>query len=406
MPLDDILRDPELAPHGRRWFFDQLTAGLLSPAQARETARRLDIELDGPGYALAMLELPLSPGTGADFYSDPASQVRSALLAYFMKYSEYELFLYSPELAVVLIQGGAALAGSVRRCVDTVQAQFERAGITGWHIAAGEPVSDLARLPECWRELSRLWAWRFVRPDIHVLRPGMADLPAGPGDESALLAADPVMADPAPVQAFLETGRQEDASAFAAGYLAGLAGGMDFRPFRHYVVLGVRFAAARTMRALALPPERLYERLGRWTEPEDADSVRRTVEDILSAALALRDQATGADRPGALGRALGYIHRHLADQSLSLAGAAGHAGLTPSYLSALFRRELGSTFTEYVTEKRLDLARRMLRATDLPAGQVARAAGFRDPHYFSALFKKRAGLSPTAYRAGVRSSSE
>lgn len=399
MPLEDILQDSELSPYVRRWFFDQLAAGLLSPAQARETARRLDIELDGPGYALALLELPLSPGSPEDFFSDPASQVRSGLLAYFMKYSEYELFPSGPTLYVILIQGDRSLPELIRRCVETVRDRFGRGGIRSWHIAVGRPVSRLEDLPGCWQEVSRLWAWRFMRPDLHILGPGMADLPAGPGDENALLAADPAGTDPAPLRAFLETGRREDIPSFTAGYMADLAGGMGFRPFRHYAALNVRFAAARAMAALDLPPERLNERLPRWAEPEDETDVRRSVEAILTAALTLRDQETCADRPGPLGRALGYIRRHTADPGLTLADAAGCAGLTPSYLSALFRRELGCTFTDYVTEKRLDLARRLLRSTDLPAGQVARAAGFRDPHYFSALFKRRAGCSPTAYRA-------
>lgn len=402
MELDHILRDPELSPYVRRWFFDQLTAGLLSPAQARQTARRLDMDLDGPGYALAMLDLPLSPDSGADFFSDPASQVRSRLLAYFMKYSEYEPFLCGPALCVVLIQGGAQLGGTLRQCAETVRTRFEEGGIQDWHLAVGQPFTQLERLPDQWQELSRLWAWRFLRPELHILRPGMADLPAGPGDESALSAADPARTDPAPVEAFLDTGRQEDVPAFAAEYAAGLAGGMDFRPFRHYAVLSVRFAAARAAAAQAMPPERLYERLGPWAEPESQEDVRAAVEAILFAALALRDEAAGADRPGALGRALGYIRRHAAEPDLTLTDAAAHAGVTPSYLSALFRRELGQTFTTCVTERRLELARHLLRTTDLPAGQVARAAGFRDSHYFSALFKKHAGCSPSAYRSQSR----
>lgn len=400
MPLQDVLRDPELSPYVRRWFFDQLAAGLLTPSQARETARRLDIELEGPGYALALLELPPSPGSPADFFSDPASQVRSNLLAYFIKYSEYEPFPCSPPLYAILIQGGRSrMAELIRRCVETVQAQFGHSGIQNWHIAVGRPVSRLEDLPDCWQEVSRLWAWRFIRPDRHVLGPGMEDIPAGPGDENALLAVDPAGTDPAPIRALLGSGRPEDIPAFTAGYLAGLERGMDFRPFRHYAVLSVRFAAARALTDLGLAPERFIERLGPWSEPETAEDVRSAVETILTAAMALRDEETCAGLSGPLGRAAGYIRRHIAEPALSLADAAGCAGLSPSYLSALFRRELDRTFTGYVTETRLDRARQLLRETDLPAGQVARAVGFRDAHYFSALFKKHTGLSPTAYRA-------
>ncbi len=402
MTLDDILGEPEFAPFVRRWFFDQLAAGLLAPDRAREIARRLDMELCGPEYALALLELPLQPSDAAGFFSDPAGQVRSGLLAYFMKYSEYELIPCGPELSAVLIQGGR-MPDLIRRCVETVRTQFERGGLLDWHVAVSGPVSRLEDLPDCWREVSRLWALRFTRPEVHILRPGAARRDTGPGDERALLAAGPAGADPAPVRAFLATGHRADAGAFAEEYLSGLAGALAFRPFRHYVVLTVRFAAGQAVSALGAAPEQLYSRLGPWTEPGDQAEVRQAVEDILAAALDLRDETAGADRPGPLGLALGYIHSRIGDPSLSLSAAAGYAGITPSYLSALFRRELGRTFTGYVTEKRLELARRLLRTTAMPAGHVARAAGFKDPHYFSALFKKHFGCPPTAYRDGALS---
>ncbi len=403
MPLEDILRDPELMPYARRRFFDRLAAGLLTAGQAREEARQLDIELDGPGYALALLELPPSPDSPADFFSDPVSQVRSGLLAYFMKYSEYEPFPCGPELCAVLIQGrGPAMPGLIRRCVDTVRTRFERSGVRDWHIAVSDPAERLEDLPGCWRQAARLWSWRFIRPDLHVLGPGTEDIPAGPGDESALLAVDPAGTDPAPVLEFLGSGRPEDIPPFAERYLAALAGGMDFRPFRHYALLAVRFAASRYLAGLGLAPERLDRRLGPWTEPEDGQDLRRAVESVLSAAMALRDEEICVDRSGPLGLALDYIRRHIADPGLTLSDAAGSAGLTASYLSALFRRELGRTYTDYVAQARLDRARRLLRQTDLPAGQVARAVGFRDAHYFSALFKKHTGCSPTAYRAAER----
>ena len=63
-------------------------------------------------------------------------------------------------------------------------------------------------------------------------------------------------------------------------------------------------------------------------------------------------------------------------------------------------QEIGETFTEYVTGKRMDLARELLRNTDKRSGEVAAAVGYRDPHYFSFLFKKTQGCTPRDYRGG------
>ena len=151
---------------------------------------------------------------------------------------------------------------------------------------------------------------------------------------------------------------------------------------------------------MGVPPEQINEQLPRWAEPEDAADVLRSAEAILTGAMALRDAETGPVRPGPLGRALDYIRRHTADPDLTLADTAEAAGVTASYLSALFRKELGRTFSDYVTGRRMELARRLLLTTDKRPGQIARAVGYRDGHYFSAVFKKTQGRTPTDFRAG------
>lgn len=397
---NDILRDSELLPLARRWFFERLTAGLLTPDEIREGARQLDIELEARGYAIALLTIPAEPRDPAAFFSDPAAAVRSAILAHFLKYSDYVLFPFGPDACAVLIKGDARrLDDLTARCIDTVQSEYDRGGIADWYIAVSDPVAGLEELPDRFRELSRLWARRYIRPEAHVLRPGMADSFPAADDAGALDRVDPARADPSLLRDFLENGCQKDVSAFVQAYLQPLAGAVGFRPFLHYILLGARFAAERYAMTLDLPREELLRRLPDWTEQSTARP-ERYLQDILSTALALRDEVSGAVYPGALGRAAEYIHGHFTDPALTLAETARHAGVTPGYLSALFRRTLGCTFTEYVTGKRIQLAKRLLRTTDKRPGDVAKAAGFRDTHYFSTVFKKATGQTPTNFRAG------
>lgn len=397
---DDILRHWELLPLARRWFFEQLTAGLLTPDGIRETARELDIELGAQGYAIALFTIPPEPRDAEAFFSDPGAAVRSAILAHFLKYSDYVLFHWGPEACAVLIKGDAKrLDELIGRSIETVQTQYDRGGIAGWHIAVSDPVSVLEELPDCFREVSRLWAWRYVWPEAHVLRPGMTDIFPAADDAGALDRIDPALADLSRLRAFLENGRQEETSAFAEGYLRSLSEAVDFRPFLHYILLGARFAAGQYAVSLGLPREELVRRLPAWTQ-QSAARPEQYLQKILSAALALRDEVSGAVYPGALGRAAGYIHGHFTDPTLTLEQTARHAEVTPGYLSALFRKQLGCTFTEYVTDKRIRLAKRLLHTTDKRPGDVARAVGFRDPHYFSTVFKKATGQTPTRFRAG------
>lgn len=396
---NDILRQGELLPLARRWFFEQLTAGLLTPDELRETARELDIELEAQGYAIALFTVPAEPRDASAFFSDPGAAVRSAILAHFLKYSDYVLFHWGPETCAVLIKADAGrLDGLIARSIETVRSEYDRGGIAAWHIAVSEPLSGLEELPDCFRELSRLWAWRYVQPQAHVLRPGMTDI-IPVSDGGALDRTDPALTDPSRLLAFLENGRQEEVPAFAEDYLRSLGEAVGFLPFLHYILLGARFAAGRYAAALGLPREAFLRRLPAWTQ-ESAARPEEYLSGVLTAALALRDEVSGEVYPGALGRAARYIHDHFTDPVLTLEQTARHAQVTPGYLSALFRRKLGQTFTEYVTGKRIQLAKRLLHATDQRPGDVARAVGFRDTHYFSTVFKKVTGQTPTGFRVG------
>jgi len=86
---------------------------------------------------------------------------------------------------------------------------------------------------------------------------------------------------------------------------------------------------------------------------------------------------------------------------LSLRTLAEKQNINASYLSALFRRETGSTLTEYVSRRRVEQAARLLSGTKLQIQTIAQHCGIPDVNYFSRIFKRGTGLSPREYRAGA-----
>ena len=400
MTLEDVLRDPEFFPYVRRWMFEQMAAGLLAPERAVAVARRIGVELEAGAYAVALFDLPPKSREGG-YYSDPAEAVRSGLLAYFLKYSEYMPVQMGPDLGAVLIKGEPVRMEELTdRCIRTVREQHERGGMDGWHLAVSGQAAGLEELPDRFQEAFRLWSMRALRPGQRIFRAGAEDLPVPDGGEAEFSNADLVRADPAVIGTFLENGRREDVPVFARRYLEELGPAMGSRAFRDYALLGARAAAWGALRALGLSEERCEAAFG--SPPDPGRGPERFLRETLSAALALRDETSGKTRGGTLKTAVEYVNGHFTDPELSLAETAAHAGVTASYLSALFWRELDRTFTQYVTDRRMEFAKRLLRATDRRAGQIARSAGFRDGHYFNALFKKTQGCTPSQFRAGAR----
>lgn len=87
---------------------------------------------------------------------------------------------------------------------------------------------------------------------------------------------------------------------------------------------------------------------------------------------------------------------------LSLSVQARLLNVNSSYLSALFRKETGSTLTDYVNRRRIEYAEFLLTATTFQIQAVAQKCGILDLNYFSRLFKKYTGTTPKAYRENSR----
>lgn len=133
---------------------------------------------------------------------------------------------------------------------------------------------------------------------------------------------------------------------------------------------------------------RSLEELGRW---------------LNSRCLKLRE-ALGRQRNDsawkAVERAKDFIARNYADSDLSVESLCAYLHLSPTYFSTLFKRETGMSFTAWVTEVRMGRAADLLRDTDEKTYLIAEQTGYTDPNYFSYVFKRHFGLTPSKFRAG------
>lgn len=92
-----------------------------------------------------------------------------------------------------------------------------------------------------------------------------------------------------------------------------------------------------------------------------------------------------------------YIDNHYTE-SISLELVAEKAGLTANYVSAVFRKETGVTFSEYIIARRMNKAAELLRKSRMSIAEIAEAVGYTDEKYFSKLCKKTLGMKPSEYR--------
>lgn len=92
-----------------------------------------------------------------------------------------------------------------------------------------------------------------------------------------------------------------------------------------------------------------------------------------------------------------FVEHHYME-TCSLAEAAAHVYLSPKYVSDLFKKKTGISFTHYVTQVRIKKAELLLSNTTLKITEIANRVGFNDPNYFSTVFRKALDVSPAQFR--------
>ena len=101
-------------------------------------------------------------------------------------------------------------------------------------------------------------------------------------------------------------------------------------------------------------------------------------------------------------RMLDYIHRHVAD-NVRIEQLAAVCEKSTSQAERLFRAEMGVPLYHYILNCKLELAKELLRETGMTVADIAAYLSFEDAFYFSGLFHRKVGLSPSAYRKSKQS---
>lgn len=99
-----------------------------------------------------------------------------------------------------------------------------------------------------------------------------------------------------------------------------------------------------------------------------------------------------------------HIDNHYMQEDLSLQEIADKFDISPSYLVRLMKQELGKTFVEYLTDIRMENAKKMLKEENINIKiyQVAQLVGYGSQHYFSRVFKKEVGVTPLEYKQNIK----
>lgn len=386
----------------RRRFMEKVLTGELTVKEIYEEASKLSLEITAPCYNLLLFYLqeknPDLSGEGMEDFMRKQDEV----LHYFLRHPEYLLFRWNASSYGVLIRSETAQIGELTEkglahirdfCTD--QEHLE------WYVAEGNPVERLSLLPECYRQVNHYFAYRFIMPDLHVLSEVTLEDYLNSQEEQNIDSVDPSTMAQEVIRDFLEHGNESEIHDFVESYLQSISRALKSRMFRAYVVLNIRFTTIAYVESLGASKEEYMEKIGDYAQEMniEPDEVPAYFVNMLQAAFDIREQESNSQNKKLISRALAYIDENYMHDSLSLNTVAAEAEVSANYLSAVFSQNMKKTFVEYVTEKRMEKAKKLLKSTALSSGEIAAQVGYKDSHYFSFVFKKTQGMSPREYRA-------
>lgn len=385
-------------------FFDRIVTGQLSIQEIYERAQELEINLNAESYSVAFFSIPQELSEYTEFENSPHERIRENLLTHFLKYPDYILFKWNSRSYAALIMGDTdKINQNIERCIQVVRQQYEtHAPDYNWYFAVASPVQRLSQLPECYREAEMLRSYQHILRNQHIFTKDTVSFLTGTGSNECLADLKMEMIDTSLVERFLKSATTKQVPDYVDDYLKSFDNVLESKPFCHYLMLSVYFTAISYLQKREISPKVFRQRLNCMNllgMNVTYAQLKSFLSDILLRAVELKEESAGDQYRSVLRHALDYLDDNFTDSNLTLQTVADHVSISPNHLSAVFSKEMGTTFSKYLSGKRLEYAKELLRNTDLRSGEVANAVGIEDPGYFSVVFKKAFNCTPREYRA-------
>lgn len=401
----------EYERNASRDFFEALVRADSNLEEIYQRADRLNLDIVAEAYNILIFSPDTSDSScnSSEGYSDWEAEVHKKIENYFLSHPVAMLFRHQVFSYAILVKGQRdSIEANIRECVETIKKIMEETSKNAdWFIAVGEEADRLSRIKQSYHTAARTYAFRYLY-DGHILYYNMLEqVKESSADTSKtetvqLKNVNINALNPEILQKFLSSGLEDEVDSFVHDYFHAIGQEpMESLVFRNYVVLNVRFSVLSFLKKIGYDDVEL-------SREETDDIVEKTsqsteasiayAEDLLKKAISIRDENAGNQNRSVLKQAVDFINEHYMDEEISLNKVAHVANVSANHFSALFSQNMGQTFIEYLTALRMSRAKELLRCTSKRSSEIAGEVGYKDAHYFSYLFKKTQGMTPSEYR--------
>lgn len=392
-----------------RDFFEALVSGSMDMMEIYRRSEKLGLDIVAEAYNVLIFTMNCEEDFSGqrEGYFEWEAESLELLEEFFSENTSAMLFRCNIFSYGVLIKGQKETIGeNTRSCVSEIQRILDRKEQKRqWFVAAGEPVERLSQIQKSYYSASRAFSQRYLYDENILYYDEMASMEkknVTEDDSTYLQKVDVNALNPAILQKFLSNGLLEETENFVKDYFYAIGQEpLESLVFRNYVTLNVRFSVMSFLKEIGCDTRTLEQEDTEDVLSESSKSLENAIayaEKIISQAIALRDQNSGNKNRSILKTAVDFIDSHYMEEDMSLNKAANAANVSANHFSALFSQNMGQTFIEYLTNLRMNKAKEYLRCTSMRSSEIAGEIGYKDAHYFSYLFKKTQGMTPSDYR--------
>lgn len=394
-----------------RDFFEALIDGSMDMMEVYKRAEKLGLDIVAEAYNVLIFTMNCDEDFSGqrDEYSSWEAESLELLENFFAGHSSAMLFRSNIFSYGVLLKGQReTIEENTRACVDEIRKILSRQdGRREWFLAVGQSVERLSQIQKSYHTASRAFSQRYLY-DENILYYDEMETMEHPGgqaeteDNAYLQKVDVNALNPAILQKFLSNGLQEETENFVKDYFYAIGQEpMESLVFRNYVILNVRFSVISFIKGLGCDTNEMESADTEEVLAESGKNMESAIayaKKMISQAIEIRDQNSGNKNRSILKTAVDFIDSHYMDEEISLNTVANVANVSSNHFSALFSQNMGQTFIEYLTTLRMNKAKELLRCTGMRSSEIAGEIGYKDAHYFSYLFKKTQGMTPSDYR--------
>lgn len=384
-------------------FFQYLVTGNKSVSDILEIADQLHITISSIWYNIMLLKQKSLKHAQNEF-SNSLVEIEQKLNA-LTDNNKYLLFDRDLEGKALLVKADSIeeLEQAQNIFLDEMKNMLEKYEHIQYFAGIGKPVNRLRELPTSFERACYAFAHRYlVKESSIIFSEELEKEDLHQSEEFRITNVSPKQMNRARIKEFLRLGNRNETKYFVEEFFRNLGvSAVKSYIFRQYVAMDVYFCVAEFIEELNITEEVIKSFDVTAEVLQNEQNTMEYVINIIEKILEWREKLASNRYDDVVEQVKNIIQTNYAEEDLSLNLLASYVNFSPNHLSMIFSQQTGQTLIKYLTDYRMNQAKELLRCTNKRSSEISLSVGYRDPHYFSYLFKKTQGITPTQYRSGM-----